>query len=103
MTMPTNPDYEQGVIERGPAAVLMDYSRDAQTSVPYEPEEIESLRRRLGVEPRVAIGLAVRRNSESEELATEIAGKMIKMWGGYFDRGRDTLSSQGFPNDDTRQ
>ncbi len=82
---PSKPDFDEGIVEKGEALVLLNYSHVMEYASDYEPEEIEFLRRYLGVDPGVSIAFAIRRNSASDALAREIAERIIQEWGGYLD------------------
>lgn len=82
-TSPTKPDFDEGVFQRGQAVVLLSYGSVNDYTSEYEPDELEFLKRFLGVEPNIKIDFAMRRNSASSELAREIAEKIIQLWGGF--------------------
>lgn len=76
---------DYGIIERGNVFVIIDYGRVNDVPSDYESAEIEFLTRELGVRPQTEIGLAVRKNVESEAFALEIVKLIQRRWGGFFD------------------
>ena len=81
----TRPDFDEGVIDDGKVFILVDYCVDIRQGQGYLEGDVAQFRERLGVEPRVALMFAVRRNEASDTFAKRIAEEAITQWGGVVD------------------
>jgi hypothetical protein len=77
---------DQGVVEQGQAHLFVYYRDDVSGEASeYEEHEIQFLRQQLGVEPHVAVEMAISHSRGSDELAIQVAERIVRKWGGYID------------------
>ena len=83
----SDPTLDQGVIERGSAAVYISGDTELHSYL-FEPDEIYELTRKIGSEPLSLVDIHISRGKASDTLADEIADQMLELWGGYIDQNR---------------
>lgn len=78
------PTLDEGVIERGEAAVYVSGEIEIQP-YDYDLPELEALGKILGNPPRSMVDLHISHAKGSFELAEDVARMMIDRWSGYLD------------------
>ncbi len=84
------PTLDQGVIERGSAALYISLG-DRITPHYYESEKLEEIRRTMGRNPKNVIDIHIGHGKGSRTLAREFATAAVDRWGGYFDRNQQDI------------
>lgn len=79
----SEPDLDQGVIEKGKARVFI--SLTYRLDLSYEPDEISRIEEYLCGRAEAVIEIQIGHGEGSKELGVEVARQVIGQWGGYLD------------------